>query len=359
MPSIVEVSAEPLNVELVEPFGIATGAQLAAENVLVLVRLDDGSVGMGEAAPFTAVSGETQADALAAVAAASEPLRGLDASRWRYSASLLRELAPRTPSARCAVESALLDALCRSAGVSLWRFFGGAVPTLETDITVPTGDADTARRAAERAAAQGFRTLKVKVGGAPLEHDVERLRAIGAAAPEARLVLDANASLSTDEALALLDALAAIRRRIALFEQPTAPGDFDALRAVRERGKVPVAADESARSAADVVTLAEGRCVDVVNVKIMKCGVAEAVDMIATAHACRLGLMVGGMVETALAMGVSACIAAGMGGFEFVDLDTPLFMRDAPTVGGPERRGPHIALDDVAAGHGVRIRGRA
>ncbi len=359
MPSIVEVSAEPLDVELVEPFGIATGAQLAAENVAVRVRLDDGSVGLGEAAPFPAVNGETQADALAAVAAASEPLRGMDGARWRHVAALLGELAPRAPSARCAVESALLDALCRSAGISLWSFFGGAVSALDTDITVPTGTPDAARDAAGRAASQGFSTLKVKVGGVPLDHDAERLRQVAAAAPAARLVLDANASLTADEAIALLEALAPLRRRIVLFEQPTPAGDFDALRAVRERGKVAVAADESARSAADVADLAEHRAADVVNVKIMKSGVAEAMDMIATARACQLGLMVGGMVETTLAMGVSACLAAGIGGFDFVDLDTPLFMRNAPTHGGPGRHGPRIELDATVAGHGVGLRERA
>lgn len=355
MPTIVETSAEPLEVELLEPFGIATGAQLAAENVLVRVRLDDGSLGLGEAAPFPAVNGETQADALGAVASVADALRGLDAGRWRHVAGVLREAIPRVPSARAAIESAVLDAVCRAAGLGLWRFFGGATPALVTDITIPTGSPAEARRAAERAGEQGFTTLKIKVGGAAFDHDVARLRAVVAAAPAARLILDANASLSADVAVALLDALGAARGQVALFEQPTPADDLDALGVVRELGRVAVAADESARSAGDVAAIARRRSADVVNIKIMKTGVAEALDMVAVARAHGLGLMVGGMVETTLAMGVSACLAGGVGGFDFVDLDTPLFLRNAPTEGGPERRGPRIRLDTGDTGHGVRV----
>jgi L-Ala-D/L-Glu epimerase len=63
--------------------------------------------------------------------------------------------------------------------------------------------------------------------------------------------------------------------------------------------------------------------------------------------------MIGGMVESTLAMTASASLAAGLGGFEFVDLDTPLFMRDAPTRGGFRQSGPELELAHISAGHGV------
>lgn len=351
MATIQQLTAEPLDIELSEPFGIAGGTQPRAANVLVTLELDDGTQGLGEAAPFPAVNGETQADALSALADAAGIVRGLDAARYRYVAAALRELP--APSARCAVECALLDALCRRAGCSLWSWFGGVETGLTTDITIPTGSSEHARQRAGRAAARGFSTLKVKVGGVELADDAARLRAIVEAAPQARLLLDANASLSADQALALLDALGDTRKRVALFEQPTPAGDYAALRRVREIGGVPVAGDESARSAADVAELARERAADVVNIKIMKCGVVEALDMIATARGMGVGLMVGGMVESQLAMSVSASLAAGNGGFSFVDLDTLLFMRDVPLSGGAHWQGASIALDAGTRGHGV------
>ncbi len=349
--TIAKLSAEPLDIELTEPFGIAGGAQYKAANVLVTLELDDGTVGLGEAAPFPAVNGESQADALAALTEAADLVQGLDAARWRHTAAALREL--RAPSARCAVECALFDALCRRAGWPMWSWFGGAERELTTDITIPTGSTGHARQSAQRAIARSFSTLKIKVGGVPVADDVARLRAILEAAPASNLLLDANASLSADEALALLDALGDDRKRVVLFEQPTPAGEHAALRRVREAGGVPVAADESARSAADVAALGRERAADVINIKIMKCGVLEALDMIAAARALGLGLMVGGMVESRLAMSVSASLAAGIGGFSFVDLDTLLFMKNTPLSGGARWSGATISLDATAPGHGV------
>lgn len=356
MISVADVSAVPLDIELNEPFGIATGVQLVAHNVLVTVTLSDGTSGIGEAAPFPAVNGETQGAVLAALRAARPALLGLDARRWRPAAQLAQHILPSTPSALAGFESALLDALCRRATLSLWSFFGGSEPELVSDITIPTGDAAHARAAALRAVSQGFETLKVKVGGAPFDHDRARLDAITSAAPRAQLVLDANASLTSAEALELLDTLGPARSRVALFEQPTPKLDLDALRVVRERSFVKVCADESACSAADVLRLIAARAVDVINIKTMKCGIAEAMSMIAVARAAGLGLMIGGMVESKLAMTVSACLAAGMGGVQFVDLDTPWFMKDEPFTGGWVSRGPTLQLDHITAGHGVTLK---
>lgn len=353
MLAIAQLRAEALDVALTTPFGIAGGSQETAKNVLVSVELDDGTRGLGEAAPFPAVSGETQEQTLATLDSMRAVLVGQDARRWRRVSAQLAELAPGAPAARCAVETALLDALCRRGGLSLWTFFGGAEPSLVTDVTVVTGSVEEARGAAESAARDGFATLKVKIGGTRLDADLARLDAVLDAAPRAKLILDANAALSADEALTLLGGLGPRRSRVVLFEQPTPAGDLDGLRRVREQGRVAVAADESAKNARAVAVLARERAADVVNIKLMKSGVAEALEMAAAARTLGLGLMIGGMVETELGMTTSACFAAGLGGFSFVDLDTPLFMASRPLSGGFEQLGPRLSLAPIQAGHGV------
>ena len=172
-------------------------------------------------------------------------------------------------------------------------------------------------------------------------------------APSAALVLDANASFTADEALALLAALGDVRERIALFEQPTAADDLAGLHRVRSSG-VRVAADESIQNVADVGRLALARAVDVVNLKTMKAGLIAALDAANAARSAGLGLMIGGMVETRLSMSASACLAGGMGGFSFVDLDTPLFLAWDPFEGGYEMRGAELDLGGIRLGHGVR-----
>lgn len=92
-----------------------------------------------------------------------------------------------------------------------------------------------------------------------------------------------------------------------------------------------------------------------VNIKLMKCGVVDALRMWEVCTLAERSLMIGGMVESRLAMGFSAHFAAGLGGFRWVDLDTPLFVADNPFSGGYSQRGGAMVLDSAKAGHGVEV----
>jgi L-alanine-DL-glutamate epimerase-like enolase superfamily enzyme len=356
MPRLTELTIRRLDVRMREPFGIATGAQHVAENLLVELGFDDGTSGTGEAAPFPAVNGETRERAETVLEAARAALLGVELERWRPAAKKARDLLASAPSALCAFETALLDAYTRRAGVSLHGFFGGAESELETDITLTTGSPEQAFEQAARARSDGFRILKVKIGGVAPEHDVARLTRAEQAFPDARFVLDANASLTAAAALALLDALGPLRERVVLFEQPTAADDLAGLAAVRSAG-VRVAADESVQALPDLERLARAGAADVVNLKIMKSGLVGALDLAVAARSYGFGLMIGGMVETRLAMTASACLAAGLGGFAHIDLDTPFFLADDPFEGGCDYRtaGPRLSLREVREGHGVAL----
>jgi L-alanine-DL-glutamate epimerase-like enolase superfamily enzyme len=351
--TIRSLVASPLDISLTTPFGIATGAQDVARNLLVQVELADGTGGYGEAAPFPAVNGETQGLARAAVEAARVVVEGADVREWRRLASAVRQAIGRVGSAQCAIETAILDALTRQAGLPLWAFFGGVETRLDTDMTVTTGTVDEARAAAHDILARGISTIKVKIGGGDRDADIARVAAIRAAAPDSPLLLDGNCGFDADGALQLLAALKGQGIGVALFEQPVPRDDYDGMRQVAQWGGVPVAADESAGSAADVLRLLQERACHVVNIKLMKCGVVEALDIAAVCRAAHLRLMIGGMVESKLAMTTSACFAAGLGGFEFVDLDTPMFMAEHHFAGGWEQRGSTLDLAGIAAGHGV------
>jgi L-alanine-DL-glutamate epimerase-like enolase superfamily enzyme len=356
---IEDVEVYDLDVALREPFGIATGAQPRAENLLVAVRLGGaaaGVVGWGEAAPFPAVNGETREMARAAIDEVRAKAIGRDARALRPLAALFRERIAGAPSARCALETAVLDATLRFHRMPLWVWAGGAGTLLETDLTITTGTAAHARASAERLAAGGFRTIKLKVGGAPLADDRARIEAVVAGAPGRALLLDGNAALGVDDAVAMVRLARELGAEVALFEQPLARDALAGMRELHARTGCAIAADESAGSPADLVRVVAAGAAQVVNVKITKSGIVDALDMIALARAHGLGLMVGGMVETPLAMSTSASLAAGQGGFSFVDLDTPLFMVDVPLEGGFEQQGPRISVAGIEAGHGVRPR---
>lgn len=351
--TIRALSVTPLDIPLHSPFGIAGGAQDVARNLLVTVELANGIRGYGEAAPFPAFNGETQAGAQAAIESVRSAIEGADAREWRAIACLLREQIGGYGSARCAIETAVLDALTRHYGLPLYVFFGGAGYTLETDMTITTGTVEAAALATLDILDRGIRQIKVKIGGSDLSHDLARITAIRAIAPDAPLILDGNGGLTAEAMLELLGALRLQQIVPALVEQPVPADDWAGMRQLVQWGGAPIAADETASSALNVLRIAHERAAHVINIKLMKTGVVEALEMAAIARAAGLGLMIGGMVESILAMTMSAHFAAGLGGFRFVDLDTPFFLAENPFEGGFALRGGTIDLSHITAGHGV------
>lgn len=353
--AIAAVQAAPLEVPLIEPFTIALCSLEATANVLVTITLEDGTRGMGEAAPWEALTGETQASVLDAVEAARELLVGADVRATRSLSERLRQAMPKDSSARAGLTSAILDAATRRAGVPLWQHLGGSGRELEIDMTIPIVPPARARERARELAAQGFRMIKVKVGH-DLAEDLERLRAIREAAPEAGLIVDANQGYSPEQALDFLARAAPAGVTPALFEQPVAAADLEGLARVTRATEVPVAADEAVARREDALRVAATRAADVINIKLMKCGgLLEALDIAAIARAAGIRLMIGGMVETRLGMGTAAHLAAGLGGFDFLDLDTHLLLAEDPFQGGFEQDGPHMTLGH-APGHGITPR---
>jgi L-alanine-DL-glutamate epimerase-like enolase superfamily enzyme len=348
--SITRLETQVIELELTEPFGISGGSQAKARIALVQVELEDGTRGTGEAAPLPAYNGERLEDALAAIQRARPALLGANAGAWRQRALELSGSCGGSPSARCAIETALCDALARRAGLSLYEWFGGCAPAeLVSDVTIPIVAPEAARHAAERWWARGFRCLKVKIGGGS---DLERVLAVHEGAPRARLVLDANGGLAAEQAVALVESLERAGVELALFEQPVAATDWEGLVRVGSRARLGL--DESVVTARDALEAVRRLgAPHVINVKLMKSGIAEALDIVATARAGGMSLMIGGMLESSLAMSASACFAAGLGGFEFVDLDTPLFLLDSPLRGGFELRGDVVDVSVIGAGHGV------
>ena len=346
---------QPLDIPLHTPFGISGGAQAVANNVLVRVELSDGAVGYGEGAPLPPYNGETQAQALAALESARAALIGRPADNWRALAEEFRTRSDgKSGSAQAAFEMALLDALTRRDGVPLWKFFGSAGTTLETDMTVTTGTPEQAATDARAIRDRRIRMIKVKVGGARgPAYDLARLAAIRDIAPDAPLILDGNAGLSRQNASELVRGLKLLGIIPALLEQWLPKDDLAGMSVLREESGWLLAADEAVSTAAEAREVARTQAAQVVNIKLMKAGIAVAWDIVEVARAEGLGLMIGGNVESILAMTVSACFAAGQGGFQFADLDTPLFLATNPFEGGFALDGGMISVAHIAAGHGV------
>ena len=350
--TIRSVTVEPLNIPLLEPFTIATGSVSEARNVLITVTLEDGSVGYGESAPFSPSTGETQETALAAARGCATLIEGKDAAYWRTLSKLMRSVYFSQATALAGIEMALLDALTRSYGIPLYVFFGGASNSVETDMSIPLVTPEHGYDLAKDIVARGITSIKIKVGGNIID-DVARVEAIREAAPGLGLTLDANQGYTANEALLCLEALNDHDIRPLMMEQPVHKDDYEGLRYVTQHTTVPIAADESAYSAANVAHLIAMGAANVVNIKLMKCGFVEALDIAAVCRATHTQLMIGAMMESRLAISAAAHFVAGLGGFRYIDLDTPMLLADDPFTGGYEQRGGIYDLSGVKSGLGV------
>jgi len=315
-------------------FVVATGAMDVAKNIFVRVTLQGGAVGYGEVAPFPDISGEDQATSLAVFPVSAQVLLGQPATQFRLLSKQLLEVTELFPALRCGLETALLDALCHAMGIPLWALWGGAdVRSRDTDVTLPIGAIDEVVATARDWYQQGFQILKMKVGHDVAE-DIRRVAAVATACKHASFVIDANQGYTFDQARAFIRAIEQLRIPVQVFEQPLHRDHLDEMVMLKHQSAIPLAADESLRSLEDARRLVEYQAVDMFNVKITKCGVIESVAIAAFAHASGVRLMIGGMVESRVAMGCSWSLVLGVGGFELLDLDMPLLLSSDPVQGG-------------------------
>jgi len=340
--TICNVEFWPVDVPITDPFVVATGARSVAENVFLRVTLANGAQGYGEAAPFPEVGGETREGCLTALLQLCKSVLGHSAADYKEIGLKLFELAGAHPAARCALETAVIDAYCRASNIPMWQLWGNAeVRERETDITIPIADLDKTVALARGWYERGFRLFKMKVGK-DVESDIQRLEAVHRVLPGISFIGDGNQGFSRRDCLRFARGVRAFGGTMVLLEQPVVREDLDSMAAIRRETGISVAADESVRSLADAHEVVARGAADYINIKIMKTGIVEAVEITSFAKASGLKLMIGGMVETRIAMGCSFSLVLGLGGFDVLDLDTPLLLISDPVTGGYQYHGPRL-----------------
>ena len=316
----------PLRAPLVSPFRIATGQHDELDNVLFRIELEDGMPGFGEAAVASHITGETVAQTMANLKEAGTALIGEDISDFRSLLYSFKEKFDGNHAALAAFEMAVLDAFSRAMKVPLWRLFGEKAVKMSTDITVVIGSLPEAGAAAKDFFHRGFRSFKIKVGREP-ELDIERVLMVARCAPKAAIIIDANQAFTATSMLKFLKELKAKGVIPRLLEQPVKKDDWDGLARLTRSAGILVCADESVGSLKAAVFALQRGAVNAVNIKLMKSGFLEGEEIVRLARAKGARLMIGAMMGSSLAITAAAHFAAGLGVFEFIDLDTTFFIK--------------------------------
>jgi muconate cycloisomerase len=258
-----------------ERYVTARGRLERREMVLVRLRTDEGIEGLGDAVAMSLRGGaDTAALASEIVEVAGPGLVGTEmGDEPGPPAASIGDL---SPAARGALEVAWLDAAAKLAQVPLWRLLGAdACQPVSCNATLVAGPPAAVAAGAERWAAQGFTTFKLKVG---VPGDVGQVEAVRkTVGPDARLRVDANGVWSPPEAVLRLTAME--RHGIELAEQPAA--DLEDLAAVRNQTAIPIAADESVNAAEDARRANELGACQLATVKLAKVGGITAARQIA------------------------------------------------------------------------------
>ncbi|MGV3618888.1 MAG: dipeptide epimerase [Fimbriimonas sp.] len=339
--TIARIETYRLPLRLHAPFQIALQTTAVADNLFVRITTAEGLEGWGEASPLHAVTGETVGSCLAAVEFLGGHLLGRSALEVRARAKEMRALLPHNPAARSALDMALHDLASQAAGMPLYRYLGGDLRELVTDVTLgidtPEATAEKARIATED---WGFRHLKMKLGLSPAR-DLAAVDAVRrTVGPGIELRLDANQAWGRHEAVEMLVRLG--DHAIRFCEQPVPKEDLDGLRYVAERSPVAVMADEAVFGPADVLRVAP---LPYVNLKIAKTGgIGELPRADAVAEASGMRSMLGCMMESRLGLTAAAHAALACESVRFLDLDTYFELADDPVQGGITYDRDRIAL---------------
>jgi L-alanine-DL-glutamate epimerase-like enolase superfamily enzyme len=302
--------------ELSHPFHIAHGR--SDTRIATWIRLeDDSGWGEGTIPPYYGISQEEMEAWWATAAQRRDPFPDDPAE----IAAWVGDSGPAP--ARAALDLALHDRLGRQRGQPLYELLG--LPRPETRPTAFTIAIDTPDEMARQAQAAPYPVIKIKLGS---DDDVTRVAAIRRARPDATLYIDANAAWGAAEAIAHIQRMAVYD--LALVEQPVAKDNIEGMGEVQAQVTVPVVADESLQSLADVERLAAVG-VQGINLKLMKVGgISPGLAILYRARQLGLRVMLGCMVETSLGVTAMAHLA---GLADWLDLDAPLLIRNDPFSG--------------------------
>jgi L-alanine-DL-glutamate epimerase-like enolase superfamily enzyme len=348
---IQSLTAEYFKLPLKNPFVLSIRSATYANVIRWQLKMDDGAIFLGESVPVQYVTGETPDSVLATVPKLEGLLYGCAVEDlWALITEMSRQF-PADVAARAGVEIALYSALANQMDIPVYKLLGGQHDVVETDLTIAR--IPNALEVAEEASRQGFRILKMKVGGGAMEEDIDRIGGIAAVLPNAVFRLDANQSLTVEETMKLAYTLLENGIQLELIEQPVPKEDITALDEISRISPVPIIADEACCNAQDAFRLFAETAVQGVNVKLMKSGIVGALDIIRVAKAAGKKLMIGCMLESEIGMAAGVALACGTGAFDYVDLDGHLLLDMAEPITLFHAHGPKLEIVETKQGEEI------
>jgi L-Ala-D/L-Glu epimerase len=328
------------------PFTIATGTMDYAQNTFIRIHTSEGLTGKGECSAFPMIAGETQNTCFEMAKDFARVWTRKDASDIEGRMNELHAFTAFNSTIKSAFDMALFDLAAQRAGLPLYKFLGGEKKELETDLTIGLGSPEAMAGQAADFIRRGVRMIKIKLGK-NAEEDLERVKQIRAAVPENIILrIDANQGWDYEDALFALQSM--YDYNIQFCEQPMRHWNDHRLPMLSKLSHIPIMADESVFDHHDAQRLIEAEACTYVNIKFAKSGgILEAKKINEVCEAARIPCMMGGMLESRLALTAFAHFAMAHDNIQFYDMDTCMLGHKAdPVTGGVQYNGFFLELND-------------
>ncbi len=329
------------------PFTISTGTMHFAQNVLIKIHTDQGLIGWGECSAFPMIVGETQLSCYHLAKDFAAFWKGKDPLAIKERLAELDYIIAGNYTAKSAFDLALYDLAAQAANLPLYAYLGGHQKVIESDLTIGIDTPENMAKQAIDFVSKGVTMIKVKLGKDPVQ-DVERIKQIRSSIGSAiKLRIDANQGWAPQDALSVLQGLAPYD--IQFCEQPMHKYYDDSLPSLCASSPINIMADESVFTHHDARKLIAQKACHSINIKFSKSGgIQEAIKIHDIAKVNHIPCMMGGMLESRLALSAKMHFALSHDNIQFHDMDTCLLGHTAdPVIGGVQFKGMHLHIDDT------------
>lgn len=328
------------------PFAISSGVMDFAQNVFIKIHTNEHIYGVGECSAFPIIVGETQDSCLLLAESFAKLWKNKNPLKIKERLNELDNFIAKNSTIKSAFDMALYDIASKYAGVPLYQFLGGKKKEIITDITIGLGSESEMSAQALAFVNNGASSLKIKLGDKPVK-DISRIlkirEAIGQDIP---IRVDANQGWEIQEAHEVLGSIK--DQNIQFCEQPLKTYHDDYVPELRKYG-IPIMADESCYHSYDAQRLIRDKTCDYINIKLSKSGgIKEALRIHEVALKNKIYCMLGGMLESRLALTAMVHLAYACPNIKFYDLDTCLIGHlEDPVKDGLKFNGYEISIENL------------
>ncbi|HEX4374016.1 MAG TPA: dipeptide epimerase [Puia sp.] len=329
------------------PFTIATGTMHSAQNIFIRVHTDAGYYGVGECSAFPMIVGETQATCFEMAKDFAQLWKNKNALAIDERMNELHSFTAFNSTIKSAFDMALFDIAAKNANQPLYKFLGGKKKPIETDLTIGIDSAEKMAQAAIDLKNKGVRIIKIKLGKNG-DDDIERVKRIrNAIGDEIIFRIDANQGWDFETSVKVLQEIN--KYNIQFCEQPMRSWNDERLPELRKLSPIKIMADESVFDHHDAKRIIKANACDYINIKFAKSGgILEAKTINAVCEENKIPCMMGGMLESRVALTAFAHFALAHDNIIFYDMDTCMLGHKVdPVTDGVKYNGYHLEMPDA------------